>query len=385
MKIVVKCVVILSCAIGALAQAGVAEDISTPVIKDIRFSYHSIALITERETYIFDRKTEPTRPHPSGYGLEQPHSGIELARPHRGALINSFLASSGPQKQDERLGNPNGDFVTATNWVTEGGTKFQSLGGYCGEGSEDYHLLLYKAKELNTYLPGCESISDMLLLDLDQLWIGSYEQHEYGFGAGSGVRVISLKSKKLIAAYSPKQKSMTGYVPPLNFDASTGKLSIVKKAAAGRANDGKIITQSRGLLADGFVKFIRPDVTTPQDVWVLTATALHRIIHGKVTERWYLSEQLNSDGQVTLLASLKPQKSNPWAMLVRHTKLKDSKPIWNQLKLMPQLAKRLTYEYDELGDHFKLDGKLFNPSGGFVYDEYRFTAQEIIDELKNRK
>lgn len=82
MKIVVKCVVILSCAIGALAQAGVAEDISTPVIKDIRFSYHSIALITERETYIFDRKTEPTRPHPSGYGLEQPHSGIELARPH---------------------------------------------------------------------------------------------------------------------------------------------------------------------------------------------------------------------------------------------------------------------------------------------------------------
>lgn len=383
MKPAVKCFVILSWVIGSLAQAGVAEDISTPIFKDMRFSYHSIALITERETYVFDRKTEPTRPHPSGYGLERPPSGIGFARPHSGMLGDNFLPSSGTQQQVGRLGNPNSDSVSAINWVTADGTKFQSLDGYCGEGSEDYHLLLYKAKELNTYLPGCESISDMLLLDFDQLWLGSYEQYEYGEGAGSGVRVISLKSKKLIAAFSPKQKSMDGYVMPLSFDAATGKLSAVKKAAAGRANGGKMIAQSRGQLADGFVRFIRPDVTTPQDVWVLTKTALHRIINGKVTERWYLSEQFNTDGRVTILASLKPQKSNPWAIMARHIKLLDTKPIWKQLQEAPNMAKRVTYEYDEDGEYFSIDSKKISRMATWDYDPGSTeAAQELINRLK---
>jgi hypothetical protein len=231
-----------------------------------------------------------------------------------------------------------------------------------------------------TYLPRCETISAIDVIG-DHLWLGSNEQYEYGDGAGSGVRVISLKSKKLLAAFSPKQKSMAGYVMPLNFDAATGKLSAVKKAAAGRANGGKMIAQSKGLLADGYVIFIRYDPVT-KDVWVLTQTALHRISNEKVVERWYFSEQFNTDGQVTLLASLKPKNSNPWAIMARHTKLMDTKPIWKQLQQNPNMAKRVTYEYDELGDHFRVDGQLFKPSTGFVHDEYRFTAQEIIDQLK---
>lgn len=312
MNFSIKCIGLYFCLAGSLVYAAFAEDISNPPINDIRFSYHSIALVTERDTYVFDRKSEPTRPHPAGFGLERPPSGIGLARIQTGALDKAFLKYTNAVRQEERLWDPVLGSVHPTNWVIENGAKFSSLAGYCGEGQEDYHLLLLNLRELNTYLPKCETISDLLLLDFDQLWLGSYEQHEHSSGAGSGVRVISLKTKKLIAAFSPKQKSMAGYVMPLDFNALTGKLSAVKKAAEGRANDGKMISQSRGQLADGYVKFIRPDVTTPTDIWVLTETALHRIINLKVTERWYLSEQFNADGQITLLASQKSKKSNPW-------------------------------------------------------------------------
>ena len=366
MKLAVKCAFVLGWAIGTLAQAGVAADISTPKYIDIRFSNNSVALITERGAYSFNR-------------------GMGLAKPISSDLPVAFLPSTKPEnlppiEVKQSNSDDRGDSIWLIPWKTSLGFELQTVGAYCGEGAEDYHSLLYRGKEIATYLPGCESINAIEVIG-GHLWLGSFEQYEYGDGAGSGVRVISLKSKKLIAAFSPKRKSMDGYVMPLNFDAQTGKLSAVKKAAAGRANGGKMIAQSKGLLADGYVLFIRHAPVT-HDVWVLTQTALHRISNEKVITRWYLSEQFNTDGQVTLLASLMPQKSNPWAIMARHTMLMDTKPIWKQLQQNPNMARRITYEYDELGDHFRVDGQLFKPSTGFVHDEYRFAAQEIIDHLK---
>ena len=194
-----------------------------------------------------------------------------LAKPISGDFSTAFLPSIKPENSppieikqsntDQQV-----DSIWLTPWKPSLRYEFQTVGAYCGEGSEDYPSLLYRGKEMATYLPRCETISALDVIG-DHLWLGSYEQYEYGYGAGSGVRVISLKSKKLIAAFSPKQKSMAGYVMPLNFDAATGKLSAVKKAAAGRANGGKMIAQSKGLLADGYVIFIRYDPVT-KDVWV---------------------------------------------------------------------------------------------------------------------
>jgi hypothetical protein len=391
MKFAVKFVFISIWIHATSAFAAIAEDISRPAIKDLIFSYHSIAVVTERESYIFDRKYEPTKPHPSGYGLERPNSGIGVARRHSGALGKDFLHGTETKKQMETLWDPVST-VHVTNWVTESGAKFSSIDGYCGEGQDDYHLLSFNLRELNTHLPGCESISDLMLLD-DQLWLGSYEQHEMSSGGGSGVRVVSLRTKKLIAAYSPNQKSMTGYVTPLNFDAASGKLTAVKKSAAGRINSGRIIVQSHGQLADGFVKFIRRDVTTPNDVWVLTETALHRIVHGKVKERWYLSEQFNSEGQVTLFADLKPQRSNPWAILARETKLMNTFPIWKQLQQSPKLAKRLTYQYEDEGHFFRIDGNRisgYDDKGEVIVKTWEYdrgsseVAQQIINRLKSK-
>jgi hypothetical protein len=368
MKLIVKCLVVLTLGVALVAKAGVAADISTPVYQDIRFSKKSVALITERGAYSFDRR-------------------MMRSKLISGVLPTVFLPSTKTEKLEPIRAEPSnlddrGDTLYITPWRTSQGVEFQTEDGYCSEGSDDYHSMLYKGKVLNTHLPGCESISDLQVVG-NQLWLGAFEQYEYGDGAGSGVRVISLKSKKLMAAFSPKRKSMEGYVMPLNYDAQTGKLSLVKKAAAGRAKGGVMIAQSRGLLADGYVRFIRHDPIT-KDVWVLTQSALHRISNEKDISRWYLSEQFDSDGQVTLQASMKPLKSNAWAILARHTKLVDTKPIWKQIQQSPKLAKRVTYRYDELGDHFLVDGKLFNPSSGFVYNEYRFTAQEIIDKLKEK-
>ena len=141
-----------------------------------------------------------------------------------------------------------------------------------------------------------------------------------------------------------------------------------------------MIVQSRGQLADGFVHFIRHDPAT-RDVWVLTQTALHRISNEKVIARWYSSEQFNPDGQVTLLAGSKPKKSNPWAILARHTKLMDTKPIWKQLSQSPMLAKRLTHAYDDEGKYFSIDG---NQLSNMVMWDYDPSSSEAAQELINR-
>lgn len=379
MKITIKYAFILSWTIVTLAQAGVAADISTPTYSDIRFSKNSVALITERGTYSFSRKM----------GLAKPISGdlpIEFLR-------STKLENLPPKEVKQSNSDDRGDSIWLMPWKTSQGFEFQTVGAYCGEGSEDYHSLLYRGKEIATYLPGCESISAIEVIN-SHLWLGSFEQYEYGDGAGSGVRVISLKSKKLIAAFSPKQKSMAGYVMPLNFDAATGMLSVVKKAAAGRANDGKMIAKSKGLLADGYVVFIRHDSVT-NDVWVLTQSALHRISNEKVITRWYLSEQFNMDGQVTLLGSRKPQKSNAWAILARHTKLLDTKPLWKQLRQSPRMAGRVTYEYDEEGNYFSVDGKRMeayatteNKQTTMLMWDFNLSrtefAQELITRLNNK-
>jgi hypothetical protein len=365
MKLAVRCALILSWAISSLAWAAWAEDIYAPKYLDIRFSQTSVALITERAAYLFDRK-------------------VGLGHPYIGPLSNNFLPSTARQKLDSiRVNSKTTDGLDThwDQWKTAKGLVFLTTDGYCDEGAEIYHGLRYKGNDIDTELPACESISDIEVIG-DQLWLGSYESFEGGSGAGSGVRVISLKSKQLIAAFSPKQKSMMGSVTALNFDAETGTLSVVKKAAAGRVNGGKMVAESKGLLADGYVLFIRHDPVT-NDVLVLTKTALHRIINGKVTERWYLSEQFNSDGQVTLLASLKPQKSNPWAIMARHTKLIDTKPIWKQLQQSPKLVKRLTYAYDDEGKYFSIDGKQLSDMVMWDYDPSSTeAAQELINRLK---
>lgn len=368
MKLAVKCVFILSWAFGTLAQAGVAEDISTPKYSDIRFSNNSVALMTERGAYSFHRR-------------------MGLAKPISGDLSTAFSPSTKPENSPpievtQSNSDDRGDSIWLTPWKTSLGFEFQTVGAYCGEGSEDYHSLLYRGKEMATYLPRCETISAIDVIG-DHLWLGSYEQYEYGDGPGLGVRVISLKTKKLLAAFSPKKKTLFRYIETTGRDEKTSRIVVERKYYNLRAGGGKTVEKSLGLLADGYVLAIRLDPVT-KDVWVLTQTALHRISNEKVVERWYLSEQFNSDGQVALLAGLKPQKSNAWAIMARHTKLLDTKPIWKQLQKAPKMAKRVTYEYDELGDHFRVDGQLFKPSSGFVFDEYRFTPQEIIDELKAR-
>jgi hypothetical protein len=370
MNLVVKCALLLLClAISTLAKAGVAADISTPVFQDIRFSKNAVALITERGAYSFDRQ-------------------MKLAKPISGVLPDAFLPSTSADKLDAISAVPSNpddraDSISLTPWKTSKGYQFQTIDAYCSEGSEDYHSLLYRGKAIATYLPRCESISALEVVD-GHLWIGSVEEYEYGSGEGLGIRVISLKSKKLLAAFSPSKKSLFRCNEATWRDEKTNQIKIVKKCYDQRAGGGKIVEQSLGLLNDGYVRFIRHDPLT-QDVWVLTYSTLHRIRNEKVISRWYLSEQFDSDGQVTLQASMKPLKSNAWAILARHTKLVDTKPIWKQIQQSPKLAKRVTYRYDELGDHFLVDGKLFNPSSGSVYDEYRFTVQEIIDELKSRK
>lgn len=372
----------------SIAQAGVATDISNPAIKDLLFSYREIALVTDRATYVFDKGFLPKRIDASGR-IEQPFSISPFARVHIGALGKEFYGAQTSQEAETFALHDRGPSASGavhwkmTNYSGDNKPKFSTLSGYCGEGLEQYHKLFLNFRELNTFLPGCESISDMLLLNFDQLWLGSYEQHEYSNGPGSGVRVISLKPYKLLAAFSPATKSISGHVMALNFNSHTGKLSKVEKAAAGRAKGGKIIADSRGQLADGYVRFIRND-SGFDFVWVLTETALHQIKDLKVIARRYLSEQFNNEGQVTLFASSKPQSSNPWAILARHTKLVDTKYLWSQLQQNPKVAKRLTYEYDELGDHFRIDGKLFNESEGFVYNEFRLTPQQVFDLIKTK-
>lgn len=371
----------------SIAQAGIASDISRPAIKDLLFSYQAIALATDHATYVFDKEFSPKRIDASGK-IEQPFSIIPYARAHIGALGKEFYGAQ-TSKEVETFALHDDGPGAAVHWKMTNYSgdkpKFSTLEGYCGEGAEQYHKLFLNFRELNTFFPGCESISDMLLLDFDQLWLGSYEQHEYSDGAGSGVRIISLKSKKLLAAFSPATKSMDGHVMSLNFDSSTGKLSKVKKNAVGRANGGKLIADSRGQLADGYVRFIRQD-SGFDFVWVLTETALHQIKNLKVIARWYLSEQFNSEGQVTLFASSKPQISNPWAILARHTKSMNTKSLWLQLQQNPKLAKKLTYEYDEEGDHFRINGKSFiNKYDGLAYDAAdRLSPQQIFDLIKSK-
>lgn len=395
MKLGVKYIVILSWAIPSLVWAAWAEDIYAPKYSDVRFSRTSVAVITERAAYVFDRK-------------------VGLGKPFIGALANDFLPSTALQKLDTlRISNEKSDDTTWDQWQTAKGIVFQTTYGYCDEGAETYHGLRYVDKpikkdasgchpahtassqtclgnvEINTHFPACESISDIEVID-DQLWLGSYESFEGGSGAGSGVRVISLKTKQLIAAFSPKQKSMVGSLTALNFDAATGKLSIVKKAAAGRANGAKLISESKGQLADGYVLFIRHDPMT-NDVWVLTKTALHRISKEKINTRWYLSEQFNTEGRVTLLASLKPQKSNPWAIMARYTKLLDTKAIWKQLQQSPKLAKKLTYAYDDEGKFFSIGGKRLeayatveNNQTTMLMWDYDLSRADYAQELINR-
>lgn len=365
MKLIVKCLVILSCSSASVTWAAWAEDIYASKYLDIRFSKASIAIITARDAYLFDRK-------------------VGLGRPHNGALTSDFLPSAARKKIEsvriEGEGeNSYRDSELWDQWISTNGIVFQTQNGYCGESAEIYHRLLYGSSnikinkkkcssadssspriclsnlEIETHLPGCESISDIAVVG-DQVWLGSYEQHEGGDGEGSGARVISLKSNKLLASFSTKRKSMAGNVMALNYDSQTGKLVALKKSAAGRVDGGKLKSQLKNELADGFVRVIRHDPVS-KDVWILTKSALHRVNNHKIIDRWYLSEQFNADGDVTLLATLKSQKSNPWAIMARDTKLAETRPIWRQLQQAPNLAKRITYAYDDDGKYFKVDGK----------------------------
>jgi hypothetical protein len=148
--------------------------------------------------------------------------------------------------------------------------------------------------------------------------------------------------------------------------------------------------QLKNELADGFVRVIRHDPIT-KDVWILTKSALHRVNNHKIIDRWYLSEQFNADGDATLLGTLKSQKSNPWAIMARHTKLVETRTIWRQLQQAPKIAKRITYAYDDDGKYFKIDGKRMS-SYEVVEDkhttmlmwDYKTSQPGFAQELINR-
>ena len=193
------------------------------------------------------------------------------------------------------------------------GDVFELSDGYCQERAEEFHSLTKKGVPVPTHLPPCDTISALEIVQ-NQLWLGSFYQGELSRGPGSGVRASTLKSGKLIAAFKPGKD-----------------------------------------LADGYVQLIQQDPSTG-DMWIATNTALHRVRHSKVVERWYVSDQFTGGGLITYYLGRKLPQSNPWAILVRITGGTDSRAVWHKLQRQPRLAARLHFAYDEDGKFFSLDG-----------------------------
>ncbi len=275
-------------------QAGIADDISLPVFKEMRFSRDSIALVSPHGVYKIGRKP----------GIAEPIDQQILSK--------EFIESNSPKVGILRASN--GDDIIGDRWVVSDGTVFESRPGYCDEGVEIALQFWKNGHPLETFLDKCDRVSALAVVNR-QLWLGSVSPGEWGDGPGTGVHVLSLHKGRLLVQMLPKMD-----------------------------------------LADGFVQFIQGDPIR-NDVWIATRTALHRIHQFKVVSRWYVSEQFSSSGKVTYEFSFKPRQSSPWAIFARATGITEpTNPVWKQLQDQPKLLDRLRFAYDEEGFFFSVDG-----------------------------
>lgn len=279
-------------------QAGIADDISIPVFKELRFSRDSIALVLPHGIYKISRKP----------GIAEPIGQKTLAI--------EFTESPMPKMEISRA--PTGD-VIGDRWTLPDGTVFQSQPGYCDEGAEDALQFSKNGRPLETLFDKCDRVSSLAVVKR-QLWLGSVSPGEWGDGPGIGVNVFSLRSGRFLKQFLAKED-----------------------------------------LADGFVQLIQVDPIT-NDVWIATRTALHRVHRLKVVERWYVSEQFLANGKATYEFSSKPRRSSPWAIFARSTGIAEpNNTIWQHLQAQPKLLSRLSFAYDEEGYFFSVDGLKLEP------------------------
>lgn len=266
-------------------MAGVARDISNPVFVELQFSKDAVVMVTQDGIYKINRKP----------GVSEPISFSEMK--------TNFISPSGAK----RAQNEDQD-----HWVMPVGSPFFLINAYCGEGTENHHKLTRDGKPIVTYLPACETISALEVIN-HELWLGAIKPGELSNVGGSGVSVVSLKTGKPLVKFVPGTD-----------------------------------------LADGYVQLIQRDPIT-NDIWIVTNSALHRVRNHKVVDRWYLSEQFSKTGQATYFLSEHKQRNDPWAILVRTAGITDSQQVWQQLQSHPKNIKRLRFLYNEEGGFFLID------------------------------
>lgn len=297
-----RCACLLAASLATLlwispAFAGIADDISIPVFKELRFSRDSIAIVLPHGTYTINRKP-----------------GIAKQINQR-TLAVQFVASKSPNLENLTAATED---IIGDRWRLPDGTVLESRPGYCGEGEDQALQFSKNAQPVETFLGNCDRVSSIAVRD-QQLWLGSVSPGEWGDGPGSGVTVLSLQTDELIAQILPKRD-----------------------------------------LAEGFVQLVQVDPVT-NDVWIATRTALHRIHRLKVVDRWYVSEQFSATGKATYELSAKRRASSPWAIWARATGIINPDELWKRMRAQPKLRDRLRFAYDEEGYFFSVDGSKLEP------------------------
>lgn len=125
------------------AQAGIADDISIPVFKELRFSRDSIALVLPQGVYKISRKPSTAEP------IDQK------------TLATEFTES--PLSKVEISRAPTGD-VIGDRWVLPDGTAFESHPGYCDEGAEDALQFSKSGHPFETFLDKCDRVSSLAMI-----------------------------------------------------------------------------------------------------------------------------------------------------------------------------------------------------------------------------
>ena len=290
------------------ARAGIADDISIPVFKELRFSRDSVAIVLPHGTYTINRKPSFAKQ------IYQRTLTAQFAEPNSPKLENLTVETGG---------------IIGDRWALPDGTALESRPGYCGEGQDQALQFSKNGHPIKTFLGTCDRVSSVAVRD-QQLWLGSVSPGEWGDGPGSGVIVLSLQTDELIAQILPKRD-----------------------------------------LADGFVQLVQVDPFT-NDVWIATRTALHRVHRLKVIDRWYVSEQFSTNGKTTYEISTKRRASSPWAIWARSTGIINPDELWKRMRAQPKLRDRLRFAYDEEGYFFSVDGSklepIYQPGGSLPKD-----------------
>lgn len=278
------------------AQAAIADDVSIPVFRELRFSRDSIAVVFPHGAYKIGRKP----------GVAEPID-FQTFRTEFPPDQSTKIEASDVYAEDSDS--------RRSRWVLPNGTVFESRAGYCGEGDGAPPFLFSKnGLSWDGVFGDCEKVSALAVVQ-QHLWLGSVSPGEMGDGPGIGVNILSLRDGRFIKQLLAKQD-----------------------------------------LADGFVQLIQVDPIR-HDVWIATRTALHRVRQLKVVGRWYVSEQFSAKGKLTYEFSSNPRVSSPWAILARVTGIIDpTNTVWKYLQDQPKLLDRLRFAYDEEGHFFSVDG-----------------------------